>query len=71
MTAEIKQVRMEGAAYTLSHILSFTNEKDFVEAHPDAFLNYREKQRAELLKKMYQEAKRMQKADAKKEPKTE
>lgn len=71
MTSEIKQVRMEGAAYSLPHILSFSTEKDFVEAHPEAFLEFREKQRAELLKKMYQEAKRLQKAEAKKEPKNE
>lgn len=71
MTAETKQVRMEGAAYSLPHILSFSTEKDFIEAHPEAFLQYREKQRAELLKKMYQEAKRMQKAEQKKETKTD
>ena len=71
MTAETKQVRMNGAAYSLPHILSFATEKAFVDAHPDAFLNFQEKQRAELLKKIYQEAKRMQKADQKKETKSE
>ena len=70
MTAEIKQVRMEGAAYSLPHILSFATERDFIEAHPEAFLQFREKQRAELLKKMYQEAKRMQKTETAKEPKS-